>query len=121
MPWGVTLPAISCTQPWSAGWAMMEKHNKILAEGVVSAPFLPSGDQGRKGGFAHSIGQFIQNAHRLYNALDRLQSFQQAAGKLEFAVFCLCNPLIIKICFWANSNCMDDFSFPPGLVFRTAE
>ena len=23
-----------------------------LAEGVVSAPFLPSGDQGRKGGFA---------------------------------------------------------------------
>jgi hypothetical protein len=34
--------------------APVEKNfSKIgLAEGVVSAPFLPSGDQGRKGGFA---------------------------------------------------------------------
>jgi hypothetical protein len=36
-----------------------------LAEGVVSEPLLPSGDQGRKGGFAPSTGQFIQSAHYL--------------------------------------------------------
>jgi hypothetical protein len=36
-----------------------------MAEGVVSEPFLPAGDQGHKGGFAPSTGQFVQNAHRL--------------------------------------------------------
>jgi hypothetical protein len=36
-----------------------------LAEGVVSEPFLPFGDQGRKVGFAPCAGQFVQNAHCL--------------------------------------------------------
>jgi hypothetical protein len=37
----------------SSGFAILLKNNKLnMAEGVVSEPFLPSGDQGHKGGFA---------------------------------------------------------------------
>jgi hypothetical protein len=37
----------------SSGFAILLKINSLMmAEGVVSEPLLPSGDQGRKGGFA---------------------------------------------------------------------
>jgi hypothetical protein len=47
-------------------WTRMDSQNFKLAEEVVSAPFLPSGDQGHKGGFAtlpkqHSIARRITN------------------------------------------------------------
>jgi hypothetical protein len=33
----------------------VHKHKKVMAEGVSSEPFLPSGDQGHKGGFEPSL------------------------------------------------------------------
>jgi len=38
---------------------------EISTEGVLSEPFLPSGDQGHKGGFTTPIDGFSQNAHLL--------------------------------------------------------
>jgi hypothetical protein len=44
----------------SSGCAILLKLNKLkMAEGVVSEPFLPFGDQGRKGGFAIVLNEAL--------------------------------------------------------------
>jgi hypothetical protein len=46
-----------------------------LAEGVVSEPFLPSGDQGRKGGFATLSKQHPITRGVTYEIPPKIKSF----------------------------------------------
>ena len=55
-----------------------------LAEGVVSEPLLPSGDQGRKGGFAPLVGKFVQNAYRLSFTQQNVEEHPCCEARCEF-------------------------------------
>jgi hypothetical protein len=55
--------------------------HKTLAEGVISEPFLPSGDQGCKGGFATPPKQPTNTGRITYEIPAEIKSFLGCFGR----------------------------------------